>query len=272
MRLSGYQKTKPPVHLEPWHHYLHGDPSERQNTLKLLSYNIQVGINTRHYQDYLFKAWQHFLPHHRREHNLQQIAELIQHFDLIALQEVDGGSFRSKYTNQIHYLAKAANKQFWHQQLNRNLGHFAQHSNGVIGNFKPVKIDNHSLPGIKGRGAIAFEIGEKDPLVVVVAHLALGKKHQDQQLKYIKGIIERYSHAVVMGDLNTDSLRILYDSPLKNSGLKASHARATYPSWRPVKCLDQILVSQHITIHKVGVLDFMLSDHLPVAIEIEVPN
>lgn len=272
MQLSGFQKEKTPVQLEPWHHYLHGDPSERENTLKLLSYNIQVGIHTRRYHDYLLKAWQHFLPNQRRERNLQQIAELIQHFDFIALQEADGGSFRSKYTNQIHYLAKAANKQFWHQQLNRNLGHFAQHSNGVIGNTRPVRVSNHALPGIKGRGAIAFELGESDPLIVIVAHLALGKKHQNLQLKYIRDIIQRYRHAVVMGDLNTDSHHILNDSPLEDCDLKASHANATYPSWRPVKCLDQILVSQHITIHKVGVLDFLLSDHLPVAIEIELPD
>lgn len=272
MRLSGYRKKETPVHLEPWHHYLHNDPSERENTLKLLSYNIQVGIHTRQYRDYLFRSWQHFLPHHKREHNLQQIAELIQHFDLIALQEVDGGSFRSKFTNQISYLAKAANKQFWHQQLNRNLGRMAQHSNGVIGDITPVRVSNHALPGIKGRGAIAFEMGEKDPLLIVVAHLALGKKHQDLQLTYIRDLIQHYDHAVIMGDLNTDSQRILYDSPLSDANLKASHTSATYPSWRPVKCLDQILVSKHITIHKVGVLDFMLSDHLPVAIEIELPH
>jgi len=272
MRLSGYRKQKPPVHLEPWHHFLPHDPTQTQKTLKLLSYNIQVGIHTRQYHDYILRAWQHLWPTHRREHNLQQIAELIRHFDIIALQEVDGGSFRTKYVNQIHYLAKAAQKKYWHQQLNRNLGHFAQHSNGVIGDIKPINVNNHSLPGLKGRGAIAFEIGDKDPIVVVIAHLALGKQTQDQQLKYIKGVIDRYQHVVVMGDMNTDSLRILYDSPLQNSGLKASHARATYPSWRPVKCLDQILVSQHINITKMAVLDFALSDHLPVAIEIEIPD
>lgn len=271
MKLSGYQAGKMPVHLESWHHYRRDDDVQSRNTLKLLSYNIQVGINTRHYPDYLLKAWQHLLPHKRRNHNLEQIAELIRHFDLIALQEVDGGSFRSQYTNQVQYLAKAANKNFWHQQLNRNLSHFAQHSNGVITDVTPLNIQNHALPGIKGRGAIAFEIGSKEPLVVVVTHLALSKRAQDQQLKYIKGIIDHYPHAVVMGDLNTDSLRILHDSPLRDSGLKAAHARATFPSWQPTKCFDQILVSQHINIVRVAVLDFVLSDHLPVALEIELP-
>ncbi len=268
MRVSGYKKHEPPVYLDSWHHPIGAQSTDR---LRLLSYNIQVGIHTRKYRDYLLKSWQHLLPHGRREHNLMQIADLIRHFDIIALQEVDGGSFRSKYTNQIHYLAKAANKKFWHQQLNRNLGHFAQHSNGVIGDIHPISIDNHALPGIKGRGAIAFEIGEKEPIVVIVAHLSLGKRHQNQQLAYIRDLISDYKHAIVMGDLNTDDEHILNDSPLSDSGLKAAHTAATYPSWRPSKCLDHILLSEHIEIHRVAVLDFALSDHLPVAIEIEWP-
>ncbi|WP_320822091.1 endonuclease/exonuclease/phosphatase family protein [Reinekea sp.] len=272
MSLPGFGKTALPVLLEPWHQFMRPDPLETRNTLKLLSYNIQVGIQTRHYPDYLIKAWQHVWPAGRREHNLQQIAEMIRHYDIIALQEVDGGSFRTQYVNQIHYLAKAAHKEYWHQQLNRNLGRLGQHSNAVIGNIRPLNINDHPLPGRKGRGAIAFEVGELNPLIVVMAHLALGRRDQDEQLKYIGGLIGRYRSAVVMGDMNTDSLRILNDSPLKNVGLKAAHARATYPSWRPTKCFDQILVSQHINITKMGVLDFALSDHLPVAIEIEIPE
>ncbi len=272
MRLSGYRRKELPIHIEPWHHFLPENSEQSDHCLKLLSYNIQVGINTRRYQDYLFKAWQHILPSHRREHNLLQIAELIRHFDIIALQEVDGGSFRTKHINQIHYLAKAAHKKYWHQQLNRNLGYFAQHSNGIIGDVEPVSVNNHPLPGVKGRGAIAYEIKSKvDPIVVVVAHLALSKKAQDLQLDYIEGIIRPYDHAIIMGDMNTDSHRILNSSALKNSNLKSAHALATYPSWNPVKCLDQILVSKHINITKMGVIDFALSDHLPVAIEIELP-
>lgn len=261
-----------PVLLESWHRFMHPDPSQPCATLKLLSYNIQVGIQTRRYPDYVVKAWQHLLPSARREHNLQQIAELIRHYDIIALQEIDGGSFRTRYVNQIHYLAKAAHKDYWHQQLNRNLGRFGQHSNAVIGNIKLININDHALPGRQGRGAIAFEVGTRNPLLIVVAHLALGRRHQDEQLKYIGGLISRYRSAVVMGDMNTDSLRILNDSPLKSAGLKPAHARATYPSWRPTKCYDQILVSAHIKIIKMGVLDFALSDHLPVAIEIELPQ
>lgn len=271
LKLSGYKQKAIPVILEPWHNYLNNDPSERDDTLKLLSYNIQVGIQTKQYRDYVLKAWQHLLPSRSRLVNLDKIAQLIRHFDLIALQEVDGGSYRTEFINQVHYLAKAADKKFWHQQRNRNLGRWGQHSNGVISDFEPIKIDNHELPGLKGRGAIAFEVGEIEPVLIVVVHLALTREAQNKQLVYIKNLINRYRHAIVMGDMNTHSLRLLNDSPLAECGLKSAHARATYPSWRPVKCFDQILISQHLNIVRMAVLDFALSDHLPVAIEIERP-
>jgi len=272
MRISGFQQEQAAIHLVPWHNFMREDESDNKHSLKLLSYNIQVGIHSRRFHDYVLNSWQHIWPSRKREHNLEQIAELIRHFDIIALQEVDGGSFRTKYVNQIHYLAKAANKSYWHQQLNRNLGRIAQHSNAIIGDIKPVNVDNHSLPGLKGRGAIAFEIKHKsDTVLIVVANLALGKKTQDQQLKYIHDLIKPYDHVIVMGDMNTDAHRILHQTALKDCNLKSAHSHATYPSWHPTKGFDQILLSNHISITKMGVLDFQLSDHLPVALEIDLP-
>ncbi len=258
-----------PVQLSAPDEFFH---KRSPNHLSLLSYNVQVGIHTRRYQDYLFKSWQHVWPCRSRLDNLNKIGDLVSHFDVVALQEVDGGSFRSGFVNQVEYLARQSGQPYWFQQLNRNLGRFAQHSNGVISRYQPHTIDMHALPGPPGRGAIACQLGEAEPLLVVMMHLALGKRTQDQQLRFIRNLIQQYPHVILMGDMNTHSLRLLYDSPLKDCGLKSAHARATYPSWQPQRCLDHILVSQHLQIVKMGVLDFPLSDHLPVALEIELPG
>lgn len=242
------------------------------NHLSLLSYNIQVGIHTRRYQDYLFKSWQHVWPCRSRMENLDKISELVRHFDLVALQEVDGGSFRTGFINQVEYLATRSGQPYWFQQLNRNLGRLAQHSNGVISRFEPHSIDTHALPGVRGRGAIAFQFGDVEPLLVVMMHLALSKRAQDQQLRFIRNLIRQYPHVILMGDMNTHSMRLLYDSPLRDCHLKSAHARATFPSWQPQRCLDHILVSKHLQIVQMGVLDFTLSDHLPVALEIKLPG
>jgi len=46
----------------------------------------------------------------------------------------------------------------------------------------------------------------------------------------------------------------------------------TFPSWKPVRRIDHILTSQSLLVHDVHVLDHLLSDHLPIAMEISLPT
>lgn len=241
--------------------------------LRLLSFNIQVGISTERYRHYLTRGWQHLLPHTGRAGNLQKIGDLLGDFDLVALQEADGGSLRSGYVNQVEYLAQLGAFPYWYQQLNRNLGRFAQHSNGVLSRLKPQLLEDHPLPGPAGRGAILVRFGEgEDALVVVMMHLALGSKTRVRQLAYIRELIGGYRHQVLMGDMNTHATDLLQHSPLRDLGLIAPQVEATFPSWRPQRCLDHILLSPSLTLERVEVLSQPISDHLPVAVEIRLPD
>ncbi|WP_110969921.1 endonuclease/exonuclease/phosphatase family protein [Pseudomonas huaxiensis] len=241
--------------------------------LRLLSFNIQVGISTERYRHYLTRGWQHLLPHTGRAGNLQKIGDLLSDFDLVALQEADGGSLRSGYVNQVEHLAHLGAFPYWYQQLNRNLGRFAQHSNGVLSRLKPQLLEDHPLPGPAGRGAILVRFGEgEDALVVVMMHLALGSKTRARQLAYIRELISGYRHQVLMGDMNTHATDLLQHSPLRDLGLIAPQVEATFPSWRPQRCLDHILLSPTLTLERVEVLSQPISDHLPVAVEIRLPD
>jgi endonuclease/exonuclease/phosphatase family metal-dependent hydrolase len=156
-------------------HHLTSTGLPADSRLRLLSFNIQVGISTERYRHYLTRGWQHLLPHTGRADNLQKIGNLLGDFDLVALQEADGGSLRSGYVNQVEHLAQLGAFPYWYQQLNRNLGRLGQHSNGVLSRLKPWAIEDHPLPGPKGRGAILVRFGEgPEALVVVMMHLALG--------------------------------------------------------------------------------------------------
>ncbi|TDV59844.1 endonuclease/exonuclease/phosphatase family metal-dependent hydrolase [Pseudomonas sp. LP_7_YM] len=240
--------------------------------LRLLSFNIQVGNSTERYRHYLTRGWQHLLPHNGRAGNLQKIGTLLNDYDLVALQEADGGSLRSNYVNQVEHLAQLGAFPYWYQQLNRNLGRFAQHSNGVLSRLRPWDIEDHPLPGPSGRGAILVRFGEgEDALVVVVMHLALGARARTRQLAYIRELIGGYKHQVLMGDMNTHAADLLENSPLRDLGLLAPQIEATFPSWRPQRCLDHILLSPTLTLEKVQVLALPISDHLPVAVEIRLP-
>lgn len=249
-----------------------GDAAGIGETLRLLSFNIQVGISTRRYHHYLTRSWQHLLPHRERAVNLQQIGALLGDFDLVALQEVDGGSLRSDYVNQVEHLAQLGNFPYWYQQLNRNLGPLAQHSNGLLSRLQPQQLEDHPLPGPPGRGAILLRFGEgPEALAVVMMHLALGARTRTRQLAYIRELIHGYRHCVLMGDMNTHATELLELSPLRDLGLVAPQTCATYPSWQPQRCIDHILLSPQLTLERMAVLDTPISDHLPVAVDIRLP-
>ena len=246
-------------------------PDDRR--LRLLSFNIQVGNSTQGYRHYLTRSWQHLLPHKGRAGNLEKIGDLLSDFDLVALQEADGGSHRSGYINQVKYLAQQGEFPYWYQQLKRNLGRMAQHSNGVLSRLRPSAIEDHPLPGPAGRGAILVRFGDgPDALIVVVMHLALGTKTRTRQLAYVRELISGYQHQVLMGDMNTHASDLLDTSPLRDLGLLAPQMQATFPSWRPQRCLDHILLSPSLTLERVQVLDQPISDHLPVAVDIRLPG
>nr|WP_314477693.1 endonuclease/exonuclease/phosphatase family protein [uncultured Pseudomonas sp.] len=254
-------------------HHLLAPGLPQDGRLRLLSFNIQVGISTERYRHYLTRSWQHLLPHPGRASNLQKIGKLLGDFDLVALQEADGGSMRSGYINQVEHLAQLGAFPYWYQQLNRNLGRFAQHSNGVLSRLKPHQLEDHPLPGPAGRGAILVRFGEgEDALIVVMMHLALGAKTRALQLAYIRELIGGYRHQVLMGDMNTHATDLLEHSPLRDLGLIAPQVEATFPSWRPQRCLDHILLSPSLTLERVEVLAQPISDHLPVAVEIRLPD
>ncbi|MFE2004149.1 endonuclease/exonuclease/phosphatase family protein [Pseudomonas guariconensis] len=254
-------------------HHLQASGLPADGRLRLLSFNIQVGISTERYRHYLTRSWQHLLPHNGRAGNLQRIGELLGDFDLVALQEADGGSLRSGYINQVEHLAQLGAFPYWYQQLNRNLGRFAQHSNGVLSRLKPQHLEDHPLPGPAGRGAILVRFGEgEDALIVVMMHLALGAKTRARQLAYVRELIGGYRHQVLMGDMNTHANDLLEHSPLRDLGLVAPQVEATFPSWRPQRCLDHILLSPSLTLERVEVLAQPISDHLPVAVEIRLPD
>jgi len=188
---------------------------------------------------------------------------------------VDGGSLRSGFVNQVEYLANEGKFPYWYQQLNRNFGPVAKHSNGLLSRFRPLQVDEFSLPGlIPGRGIIVARYGKADdPIVLVIMHLSLSDKAQKLQLSFVAELIREFNHVILMGDMNTYAEKILHDSPLKDAGLVTlpgvSH---TFPSWQPEKGLDHILVSRSLLVKKAGVVSFPVSDHLPIALEVKLPD
>jgi endonuclease/exonuclease/phosphatase family metal-dependent hydrolase len=253
------------------------DPNEialKGSRIRLLSYNIQVGMASTRYHHYFTGSWKHILPHGQIYENLTRIAHAISGFDIVALQEVDAGSLRSGFINQTEFLAKKGGFPYWYQQTNRRIGKIARHSNGLLSHFKPTEVNDHKLPGLPGRGVMVARYGQKDnPLVLLVMHMALGARARQRQFEYVAELVNRYQHVVLMGDLNcqpdSQEMRFLLSA---TDLCEPCHGLKTFPSWRPARTLDHILTSPSLHVHDVHVLQHLLSDHLPLAMEITLPD
>ncbi|MCX7122607.1 MAG: endonuclease/exonuclease/phosphatase family protein [Gammaproteobacteria bacterium] len=242
--------------------------------LKILTYNIQVAMPSDGIRHYIMHSWHHLFPHPRRNRNLLAIAEVIKPFDIVALQELDAGSIRSRYINQVDFLAEEAAFPFAEQQTTRNFGPFARHSKGLLSRFLIHNANHYVLPSkLPGRGVTTFCIGSKNaPLFIVNVHLSLGPKSQSEQLGFIRDLTEKYEHVIVMGDFNMSPSQLGELDVFKNRLNLAVSDALTYPSWKPKKQLDYILLSHSLKVQKAGVLNLPYSDHLPMFAEIILPN
>lgn len=250
-------------------------PFENGRSLRLLSYNIQTGTSTNHYRQFLTGSWKQILPHSQRIENLGNIAHMASDYDIVGLQEVDAGSLRSGFINQIEYMAVRGQFPYWFHQTNRKLGKIAQHSNGLLSKVMPSEVADHKLPGIlPGRGALFARFGHgSDSLVVVILHLALGKRARMRQLNYVAEVSSDFKHVIVMGDMNCKPDSAEIQALLKNSDLHEPAADLyTWPSWRPKRSIDHILVSSSLRVEKTAVLSHTYSDHLPISMELTLPN
>ncbi len=249
-------------------------PAPAGHRLRLLSYNIQVGISSTLPRHYFTKSWKHLFRAPRRFENLDQIAHLLRGHDIVGLQELDAGSHRTGYVDLTEYLARQAEYPFWFHQLNRNYGPLAQHGNGFLSRYRPAEVSEHRLPSlIPGRGAMVVRYGHgEESLAVIFVHLSLSPRARRNQLAFVAELAGDYRHLVVMGDMNCSPRSPEMMGLFRATSLREPREELqTFPSWRPAHHIDHILVSDTIKVNECHVLNHAHSDHLPIAMEVSLP-
>jgi len=261
-------------HRPPFHDGRHG-PSEPGLRLRLLNFNMQVGLHTRSYSDYLTRAWRHVLPGPGMRANLDRIAEMTRPYDIVALQEGDAGSLRTLGRNQIEYLAHRADFPCFGFTVTRDLRPVTQHCLGYLSRFPPREVSELRLPSlVPGRRALRIAFGpEAGGLEVMIAHLSLTARARHRQLDFICEHLPRNGPMVLLGDLNCEPDELLRHSGLRDIGLSGyQHGLPTFPSWRPHRRIDHVLVSSQVRVFRTEILPRTTSDHLPLAVEIGIPT
>lgn len=150
----------------------------------------------------------------------------------------------------------------------------ASSANGLLSRLEPVEVSDHALPGrISGRGVLVARFGDGDEgLTVAVAHLSLGANSRRAQLSFIAELLSDHPHAVLMGDFNcmpdTPEMDVLY----RHTRLRPpQHRIPTFPSWRPQRAIDHILISEALVAEDARAVPAANSDHLALAMSIDVP-
>ena len=247
-------------------------------TISLLSYNMQAAIGTQRFSHYFTRAHHQFRHTAEKLDRLHQIADHLQNYDIVCLQEVGLGGARSGFINQAEKLQSLSGHGYLTQQETRVIGKVSRHGNAVLSHFKMHPTEDLKLPGsrnskIVGRGAIISQIAELADTTLINLHLSWDLKAQTAQLNHISKHISYDKPVMLCGDFSCSG-----EAP----GLKAFIERfdlrlltgpsfKTYPAWKPRKDLDHILVSSHFEVTEISLPDIRHSDHRAVMARLTLP-
>jgi endonuclease/exonuclease/phosphatase family metal-dependent hydrolase len=196
--------------------------------------------------------------------------------DIVGLLEVDAGSYRSGGYNQAKYIADSLghyhsyHRKYGDASLTRWFPLFNKQGNAfVVRNRIRGEHFHYFNKGVK-RLVIELEL---DTLDVFLVHLALSFRTRQFQLQELVGLIDRSQRPHIMaGDFNPLRGRQELLWFLQRTGLKDAGGRMvpTFPSSRPKRQLDYVLVSPNINVCRFTVPSVKHSDHLPVVCDFEV--
>ena len=254
--------------------------------VKLITYNIEYceGIEGIWYQ--YFKFWKIFFPPRNLDQKRVQALKRLNP-DILALVEVDTGSFRSRGRDEVRYFEKGLGMKNFIEKIKYpfqgwlKLFHYApilnKQANAIVSKYKFSKVKYHLFHEGTKRVVIDATINCPKKVTLLVAHLALGTNTRAAQIEELIKIINKIKNPVIlMGDFNTfkgvsELKKLMKETHLKDKAQLDKHSiRLTQPTWHPSRRLDYVLVSQQIKVKKYEVLNYPFSDHMPLFVEFEV--
>lgn len=220
------------------------DGEHHKESWRIATVNIQAGLSTHRYRDYITGSWNHITPLTAKKYqSLSEICENIKPFDVVGVQEVDPGSIRSGFQNQALWMAERAVFDYWTCQKNRSTG-FSTTANALYSRHELVEVEHWVLPSRTSapapRGAVKATVvgknGEK--WSCVVAHLSLNAQDRLAQSSFLAERLTDHQHVLLMGDFN--------DAPASSSlaplrALMDGHTTSpTFPRWAPQRAIDLV--------------------------------
>ncbi len=253
--------------------------------VRLICYNIEYceGIEGLWYQYLMF--WKIFFPPKNLDQKMVDAMKKLKP-DILALVEVDTGSFRAKKDEVVFFEQKLGMTSFvekikypFYHWL--KLFHYVpilnKQANAIISKYNFSKVKYHLFHEGTKRVVIQADVHCPRKVTLLLAHLALGGKTRARQIGELIKMVNKIKNPVIlMGDFNTfhgeEELKKLEKETYLKDRLKLDHysLRLTNPTWHPLRRLDYVLASPQLKIKNYRVLNFPYSDHLPLYVEFKV--
>jgi endonuclease/exonuclease/phosphatase family metal-dependent hydrolase len=237
--------------------------------MRLLLYNIRYG--TGHKNGYhLPLPFAGFFK--RTTVNLQRIINFIRSVnpDIVALVEVDSGSYRSGYFCQAQIIADKlgynyiVESKYRDDSLALKVPVLKQQSNALL---TKQGVEDHRFhyfqQGVK-RLVIQTDLRA---IAIFIVHLSLKYRHRQNQLEQLNALTQDTDKEVIIaGDFNTFWGSRELNLFLLATGLKSANLSdaPSHPSHAPQRQIDFILHSPGIRIDNFYIPDIRLSDHSPL--------
>src|SRR3989338_5241896 len=253
--------------------------------VKLVCYNVEYceGMEGLWYQ-YL-EFWKLFFPPKNLDREIIQALKKL-NLDILALVEVDTGSFRSKRDEVLFFEHKLRMHSFVEKikypftgwlKLFHYVPILNKQANAIITKYKITKVKYHLFHEGTKRVVIQADVDTPKKVSLLLAHLSLSQSEREKQTDELINIVNSIKNPVIlMGDFNTfngvdEIKKLMKKTHLKDKAKLDKYSLGmTQPSWHPSRRLDYVLVSKGIKVKKYQVLDFPFSDHLPLYVEFDV--
>jgi endonuclease/exonuclease/phosphatase family metal-dependent hydrolase len=206
----------------------------------------------------------------------QRVADIIKRVnpDLVALQELDSATTRSKGAVVLNELASRTNMHSVYGPSIDFQG--GKYGIGILSKKIPLSSKFISLPGTEEQRGLL--IAEFDEYIICCTHFSLTEKDRLESVEIISGLFARSAKPVFLaGDINA----VPESEVVKNLETRwlmlNDPSSPTIPSTNPTKCIDFIFTLKNNgeeikTLKSVVENEPLASDHLPVWVRISINN
>ncbi len=195
--------------------------------------------------------------------------------DILGLVEVDTGSYRTKFLNQVEFIAghikhhHQSSVKYNHGFLAKSMPIIRKQANAVLTRHKIPEGNFHFFPAGFKRLLIEVDIAG---IRFFLVHLSVQKRARKVQLAHLAELAKGQKPVIIAGDFNTFSGPKEIHALQEELGLINPNTdnHPTFPSWKPNRQLDFILCSQQIKIQNFEIPKVKFSDHLPLLLDFKI--